>query len=204
MNDNELMVKFQRCRNHLQNKTPLPVHVVDVVYHINLPDLIRGILKRCYEALESVASPPFFLLLGLLTRLLPVPSTTVSTSIFFNVQDASHPRQSSISNNLCSRYISMGGVPALRARMNSILEFFFSCVGVALRANLRCVILVYFTKVHTTLPAHPFEDINELSKSSILGMFPKHTLRPHSKVDILNKNHSSAITQLMGNFKVPV
>ena len=146
MNDNELMVKFQRCRNHLQNKTPLPVHVVDVVYHINLPDLIRGILKRCYEALESVASPPFFLLLGLLTRLLPVPSTTVSTSIFFNVQDASHPRQSSISNNLCSCYISMCGVSALRARVNPITQFFLTCVGVALRADLGGVILVHLIR----------------------------------------------------------
>ena len=102
--------------------------------------------------------------------------------------------------------------------MNPIAEFFLSAMGIATRTNLGSVIFIHFGKINPALPTHPLQDSQKLTsvggqstlpaklstKSSIQSVLTQHSFSPCPKVNILNENHASLVTEFVRQFKVKV
>jgi hypothetical protein len=71
-----------------------------------------------------------------------------------------------------------------------------------LRASLTGSIRVNLSKVDPTLPAHPSEDFQEATPSGIQTMLCQHPTTGHFEVQILSKDHSGNVAQLVSRQEV--
>ena len=86
--------------------------------------------------------------------------------------------------------------------MNSFAEFFFAYMSATFRANLTGVFMVNLSKVFTSFPAHPRQQISELTKATVKHLLAQKTFGSHLKVDVLNKDHVPLVTESMASLKM--
>ena len=95
--------------------------------------------------------------------------------------------------------ISRSRVSAFITDMNSLVEFFLARMSATFWTNLRGVFMVNLSKVLTTLPAYPRQQISKLTKPSVKHFFPQKTPGSHFKVDVLNENHVCLVAEKMAS-----
>src|SRR5919199_166084 len=102
--------------------------------------------------------------------------------------------------------ISIRFVPTFTTSMYSFGKFFFARMRVALGTSLRRSIWVDSEEVDLMFFGYPFQQIEELTKSGIQGVFSQHPSRHRFQVQILNKHHPDTFfgTQMVSQLELPV
>ncbi len=105
--------------------------------------------------------------------------------------------KTSLHDYLSSSNISVSHISAFLAMMHSFTEFFLSGMRSTLRTGLTCPIGRNLSEVDSTLPAHPFEDFQETTPSSIQAMLCQHPATGHFEVQVLSKDHPSIVAKFV-------
>src|SRR4028118_91567 len=90
--------------------------------------------------------------------------------------------------------------------MHSTEKLLLTRMCSAFRTSLRRSIRVNTGKINLMLLCHPFQQIEELSKSRVKGMFPQDSPRHCFQVQILNKHHpnTNLCTPMVSQLELPI